>query len=283
MKRSNVLAWLGVAALAAGCSSPLGPTPELDEARAQYEAAANNPNVDLEHSVQMYEARKELDQAADAVSRDAPQAEIQHYTHMAKTRVRIAEVNAETAKMREEAKQLENRSSELRLDARTSEANRATARAQRATSTAVAAERRARAAEQQLSELEAEQTERGLVLTLGGVLFEFNKANLKEDGLRRATRLSGFLIANPQRSVLIEGHTDNVGSDEVNLKLSLARAEAVSEALVENGVSSGRLLAEGLGKARPVGSNSTDEGRQLNRRVEIIILEPGEALPARLH
>ena len=87
--------------------------------------------------------------------------------------------------------------------------------------------------------------------------------------------MAGFLIANPDREVVVEGHTDNVGTDEYNLGLSRARANSVRDFLMLQGVSGMRIVAEGFGKLYPVASNDTESGRAQNRRVEIVILDPG--------
>jgi outer membrane protein OmpA-like peptidoglycan-associated protein len=134
--------------------------------------------------------------------------------------------------------------------------------------------------QKQLAELQAKmkQTDRGLVLTLGDVLFEFNKAELKAGALRNLYPLVAFLNDNPSRAVAIEGHTDSVGAESYNLELSQRRAEAVRRFLTENGLAQDRITARGLGEAYPVGSNDTGPGRQMNRRVEIIIADEAQAL-----
>jgi outer membrane protein OmpA-like peptidoglycan-associated protein len=127
----------------------------------------------------------------------------------------------------------------------------------------------------QLSELKAKQTERGIVLTMGDVLFAFDRATLSPEAFRNVDKLAAFLKKHPNRSVLIEGHTDNVGSDEYNLTLSEKRAEAVKNALVAKGVGQERVTTKGYGKKYPVASNNTSDGRQLNRRVEVVVLNEG--------
>jgi outer membrane protein OmpA-like peptidoglycan-associated protein len=123
--------------------------------------------------------------------------------------------------------------------------------------------------------LDAMETVRGLVLTLRGVDFAFDSAELTHEGEVAAARVAGFLIAADNREVLIEGYTDDQGTEEYNLELSLRRAEALGAALVANGVSSARIAADGFGPALPVASNEDDAGRAKNRRVEVIILKPG--------
>lgn len=122
----------------------------------------------------------------------------------------------------------------------------------------------------QLSELEAKQTERGLVLTLKDVLFGVGKADLKPGAQRVVDQLAGFLGDYPERGLLIEGHTDSDGSQTYNQDLSLRRAEAVRQALVSRGVAFRRIEVRGYGETYPVTTSTTAEGRQQNRRVEVV-------------
>ncbi|PKO73685.1 MAG: flagellar motor protein MotB [Betaproteobacteria bacterium HGW-Betaproteobacteria-17] len=125
--------------------------------------------------------------------------------------------------------------------------------------------------EQQLRELDAKQTDRGMVITLGDVLFSVNKAELSPGGVRNVQKLADFLNQYPQRKVLIEGHTDSTGRRSINQPLSERRADAVRTALVGMGISSDRIQTRGYADTYPVASNNTAAGRQLNRRVEIIL------------
>lgn len=125
--------------------------------------------------------------------------------------------------------------------------------------------------EMQLKELNAKKTERGLVITLGDVLFSTNKAQLESGGVRNVQKLADFLKKYPQHKVLVEGYTDSTGSDSLNQDLSDRRANTVRTALLDMGSSSDRVTARGYGEAYPVASNDTAASRQLNRRVEIIL------------
>jgi len=127
----------------------------------------------------------------------------------------------------------------------------------------------------ELSELKAQQTERGIVLTIGDVLFATGKAALSPDANRSVVKLADFLKKYPNRNVLIEGHTDSVGGDDYNLALSLHRADSVKEKLVADGVDPNRVTTVGYGKKYPIAGNDTAAGRTLNRRVEVIILNEG--------
>jgi OmpA-OmpF porin, OOP family len=135
---------------------------------------------------------------------------------------------------------------------------------------------------QELAELRAKETERGLVLTLSDVLFESNKAELKADAMRTLYPLVTLLKERPQRSVVIEGHTDSSGAESYNQELSQERATAVREFLVSNGINPERIMARGYGEAHPVAPNNTEVGRQENRRVEVIVLREGERVAERV-
>jgi outer membrane protein OmpA-like peptidoglycan-associated protein len=154
-----------------------------------------------------------------------------------------------------------------RLDARTREAD--VAKLAAASSAAQSAE-----LQRQIDELQAKDTDRGLVLTLGDVLFETGKAQLKSGATGNLNTLVMFLNNYPNRTVLIEGYTDSVGSDDYNQGLSSRRAESVQAYLVGQGIDRGRLTASGLGESAPVADNESATGRQMNRRVEVIISNP---------
>jgi outer membrane protein OmpA-like peptidoglycan-associated protein len=128
---------------------------------------------------------------------------------------------------------------------------------------------------QELSELKAQQTERGIVLTIGDVLFATGKANLSPAANKSVTKLAEFLRKYPTRNVLIEGHTDSVGSDDFNLALSQQRANSVKSRLVGGAVDAERITTVGYGEKYPVASNDTRAGKAQNRRVDLIILNEG--------
>jgi outer membrane protein OmpA-like peptidoglycan-associated protein len=123
--------------------------------------------------------------------------------------------------------------------------------------------------------LETRREARGLIVNLSDVLFDTGKATLKPGAREKLSKLAGILSAYPGAyRIEIEGHTDSVGSDESNLDLSRGRAESVRDYLVQSGVKSERVIAtSGLGESNPVSGNETAAGRQVNRRVEIIIAD----------
>ncbi len=119
--------------------------------------------------------------------------------------------------------------------------------------------------------LETRDTPRGLVVTMADVLFDTGKYNLRPAARERLARLAGIVLAHPGLMLQAEGHTDSTGSDEFNQRLSGQRAETTCSFLLEQGLSQDMVMAKGLGKAMPIADNSTPEGRQKNRRVEIIV------------
>jgi outer membrane protein OmpA-like peptidoglycan-associated protein len=123
----------------------------------------------------------------------------------------------------------------------------------------------------ELDALKATPTSRGMVLTLGDVLFDTGRAELKPGATRKLDQLAQFLAEHPDRRVQIDGFTDSVGSDSYNEELSQRRANAVRSALLSRGVDASRIGTEGYGKSYPVADNADSGGRQLNRRVEVVI------------
>lgn len=151
-----------------------------------------------------------------------------------------------------------------------------------AQSQAAAADAYAASLSRQLVVLEALKTERGMVITLGDVLFEFNRAEVKPSSRARISQLADFMKQYPDRRVSIEGHTDSVGSIAANSELSQRRADAVKSQLIGMGISGDRIATAGYGKNFPVASNDTDTNRAINRRVEVVISEPGKTVRSRV-
>src|SRR5205085_3200436 len=112
---------------------------------------------------------------------------------------------------------------------------------------------------------------RGLIVNMSDVLFDFNKATLKPGAREKLSKVAGIVLAYPGLRLELEGHTDSVGSDEYNMVLSEKRASSVHDYLIAQGVPGGSVTARGFGKADPVASNATAEGRQRNRRVEMVV------------
>ena len=138
------------------------------------------------------------------------------------------------------------------------------------------AEARQQEAMNKLNELQSQMIQvtksaRGIILSMSDILFDVNKASLKADLKTSLAKVAGILSVYQQFNVSIEGNTDNTGSEEHNMKLSQQRADNVKAFLVEQGIAGERLTAKGLGMTMPVADNSTKEGRQKNRRVDLVI------------
>ncbi|MCH8530273.1 MAG: OmpA family protein [Saccharospirillum sp.] len=277
-----VFTLLVVASCAMSPESPDGAA----EVRSRLAALQSNSDLAERARVEIREAEEAVRIAEQPLS-DQDSALAEHRVLMAETKVSIAEAKAMTRFAEHERSRMGEERDELRLQARTLEADRARAETADARSTADAAVRSQEAgaamAAEQLAEfqrqiealaLEAETTDRGIVLTLGDVLFATGSADLQPGARSNLDRLATFLNQYPDRNAIIEGHTDNVGSESLNQQLSQRRADSVRNYLVQRGIESRRLSATGLSMSQPVASNDTASGRQQNRRIEIIIDNP---------
>jgi outer membrane protein OmpA-like peptidoglycan-associated protein len=246
-------------AIVSGCST-VTQNPSLAEAHSSYNSARTNPDVTNLAAVELKDASDTLNKADSALNNSESVETVDHLAYLAKQKVGIAQ---ETAKRKTAELAVTNagaKRNEVRLEARTAEAN--AANAQVADDQVLIAE---------LLALNAQKTERGMVITLGDVLFNTGKAQLKPDGTRNVQKLADFLTKYPQNKVSIEGHTDSVGSTRYNQDLSDRRAYSVRTALTDMGISNDRVATHGYGEEFPVASNNNAESRQLNRRVEIIL------------
>jgi outer membrane protein OmpA-like peptidoglycan-associated protein len=285
----------GVVSLAlAGCASAPVANNELDAARDTFRLAVADPQVQLRAPVELALAERTLAEAERLWREGKPADLVAHQAYLAAQRSRIALKTAEYRNAEAAVATSGEQRNRILLDARGREAQIAREQARAAEMARVDAERRAAELvaskekekdsavadmstelsrlQSQISELKAQQTERGWVLTLrNDLLFDSGNAVLKPGSQRAIDNLAGFMRKYPDRDIAIEGFTDAVGSDAVNRKLSETRAEAVKHALVSRGIEPSRIDARGYGPAFPIASNDTPTGRQLNRRVEIVI------------
>jgi OOP family OmpA-OmpF porin len=265
---------LGAVLLALACASP--PTPKaLVDAQAAYMKAEADANVQKNGSVELYDAKRALERAEDEWRKNGNEEETEHLAYLATRRVQIAEL---WASGRAAVAQGETLRRQLGEDTRAMVSEAAEAKAQAEAAKKAAADAAANEAKlrKELSDLQARETARGLEVTLGDILFDVDKATLKPAAMQSLYRLVSFLKEYPDRGVIVEGFTDSTGSDAYNMTLSQQRADSVQTFLVENGIDASRVVAKGYGKAYPVAGNDTAAGRQRNRRVNIVILHPGE-------
>lgn len=289
---TNLTALAAAAALFAGCASTPTVTPQLQQARAEVRAAEADPAVLKYAPLELKKASDSLKRADElSAKREAP-ADIDSAAYVAATQARTAKVLAKAQSDEDAIKSAEAERERARADANARRANSAQAQAASAQAAAAnasadadAARRQAAAAQAQAAELQRElqarQTERGMLVTLGDVLFEFGRAEIRPAAGEAIGKLAAYLSQYPDRRVLIEGFTDSVGSDAANQVLSQRRAQAVADALRARGVDPARIATRGYGEQYPVASNASTSDRAMNRRVEVYISNDNQPVRAR--
>jgi outer membrane protein OmpA-like peptidoglycan-associated protein len=260
---TKLIAAISFALAMAACASAPQPNVALENARSAVSSAEADPNVATYAALDMHTARKELD-AAEAAAAAHDEKGIDQPAYLAAQTAHLAQLKASAKANDARVAAGKAERDQIQLSARTKEV--ATADAARDQ-----ANRQAAAIQAELDALKAKPTDRGLVLTLGDVLFDTGKADLNPGASRNLDQLVVFLTDHPERRVEIDGYTDNVGTDSFNLSLSERRADTVRNVLVNRGIDSSRIVTRGYGKDFSVASNVDSGGRQLNRRVEIVI------------
>lgn len=274
-----------VSFLVASCATAPQNPPGSAEVRSKLTALQSDSSLADQIPVELREAEAAVLAAEAPVGKDVALGA--HRVYMADRKVEIAMATASTRYAEDQRAALSQARDDARLNARTQEADRArreTATAQSATDAALAsaavAAKEADELQRQIDVLQAEATDRGLVLTLGDVLFGTGRSDLTSGGTNTLDKLVVFLNNYPDRNVVIEGHTDDVGSHEMNQTLSQHRADSVKFYLVQQGIRHKRLAASGMGETQPIADNQSPSGRQQNRRVEVIINNPQSVVPA---
>ena len=237
---------------------------------------ADNATRDAQLSQREAEASQRNAQASQLQSQES-----QRQAEASQRDARASQVQSEAAQRNSEAAQLQSEASQRQAMAERQAATDAQMSAQAARQSTLDAEGRARQLEALLAEMAATKTERGMVITLGDVLFDTNQSQLRTGGMRSVEKLAAFVKQYPGRSLMIEGFTDSVGPDARNQQLSDERAGSVRTALLGMGVGSERMTSRGYGESFPVAGNDTASGRQQNRRVEIIVSEDGAIIAPR--
>ena len=260
---NKIIVVTGLAALLAACASAPQRNDQLEQARVEVQNLSADPLAQQAASDDLAAARASLDQADGAFQQKAPPEKVDQLAYLATRHAQAGEARISEARARQEVAKAQHDRDHILIAAREHETQQAK------TETAVAQSQLANA-RQELLDLQAKQTNRGLVMTLSDVLFDTGRATLKPGADRDLDRLAKALKDNGNTRVMIEGHTDSVGGDDYNQVLSEKRAESVADALQMRGVPADRYQVKGLGKAFPVASNDTQAGRQQNRRVEII-------------
>ncbi len=272
------MAW---ALVLAACASTPQPNAALESARTAVQAAEADPNVNKYAALDMEAAKKQLD-IADAASMRHDEAAIAQPAYLAAQTARLAQAHA--AAKADDARVAVGQAErdQIQLAARTRDVENANIATNAALGQRDAAAEHAASLQAEVDQLKATPTPRGLVLTLGDVLFDTGKAQLNPGSARKLDQLAQFLADHPERRVQIDGFTDSVGTESYNQGLSQLRADAVKSALVQRGIDPARIESQGYGKGFPVADNADSGGRQLNRRVEVVIGgENGASIAAR--
>ena len=265
---------LMIGALVAGiaaCATVPQRNEQLEQARAAVEALSQEPLAQQAAGNDLGAARKALQEADVALQQKQPPAVVDHLAYLAHRHAEAGEARVTEAQARQEVAQAQADRDQILLQSRTREARNAQSAAEAARNETAAAQAQLANTQQQLADLQAKKTDRGVVVTLGDVLFDTGQASLKPGADLALNRLATYLTNNPDTKILIEGHTDSRGSDDYNEALSERRAQAVATALESRGVSASQIQTRGLGKSFPVATNATPEGRQQNRRVEVVL------------
>lgn len=299
--RTLTLSVLAAAVLAA-CAGMPADNVGLNQARSDYRGLQADPVAQRLAAPELRQAADALALAEAAQARRDDSARVDQLAYLARQRVALAREAANRKSAEEAVAKASAERDRLRLAARTREADvsaqsAATARrdatgsqqqaaasqqqAAAAQQQAGDAERRSAALESELQALKAKKTDRGMVMTLGDVLFDSGRAEIKAGALHNLEPLGSFLKAHPERRAQIEGHTDATGGSAANQALSTRRAEAVLAALLEMGVDRRQLSAQGWGETRPLAGEGSAGGRQMNRRVEIVLPDAPGPVSAR--
>ncbi|MFN4352244.1 MAG: OmpA family protein [Hylemonella sp.] len=271
---------IALAVLSACTTVPADKSP-LEIARVDVQAARDNPQTATLAAGELQTADAALQRANQAQVNRESAASIDHWAYLASQRAAIAQEAGRQKAAEQRVSDANAVRDRMQLENRTREADAARQSTLDAQEQTRAAELRNRQLEERVKELNAKPTPRGWVVTFGDVLFSTGQAQLKSGSARNIDKLADVLQSYPQRNVLIEGFTDSTGSEATNLALSQRRSAAVREALIDKGVSPGRISTRGYGESYPVADNTSASGRQLNRRVEIVLSDDTGVIPPR--
>lgn len=276
MQTRGFAAVIAAVLVLAGCASTPQSPDGAAQVRSDLTALQNDPQLASRAPMEIRKA-EEATKLAETPLPANEAALGAHRVQLAKDQVEIARAKAATKLAEDQREQLDRDRTDARLLARTGEADKAKADAASARRSEASSQRAQAEMQRRLNELEAKETERGMLITLGDVLFDTNSAHLRGASDHNLKRLSEFMRSYPEARLLIEGHTDNVGSAVYNQQLSQRRADSVRKYLVNQGIENHRMTISGVGLGRPIASNDTASGRQQNRRVEIVIENMAQA------
>jgi outer membrane protein OmpA-like peptidoglycan-associated protein len=261
---------IGLVLTLGACVSAPQPNAALESARAQVAAAEGDPNVARYAPLDLEAAKKDL-ALAESAAEHHKDADISQPAYMAAQTARLAQARAAAKADDARVAQGQQERDRIQLASQQRQVNSAVEQRNAASQQAAQASQQAASLQAELDQMKAKQTNRGIVLTLGDVLFDTGRSELNPGAGIKMNQLAQFLTEHPDRRVEVDGFTDSVGSDAYNDDLSERRANSVKAAIVSRGIDPSRINTQGYGKAYPVASNSDSGGRQLNRRVEVVI------------
>jgi outer membrane protein OmpA-like peptidoglycan-associated protein len=254
-KQLMIPALLAMSVALAACSSQ--PNQTLEQARTNYSSLQSNPKASTLAALETKDASEWLDKADMAYKNKDDEKKVTQLSYLANQRVEVAKETIALRSAEGDLKDAAAKRAQARLDNRDAQIK-------------------------QLQEsLNAKQTDRGTLVTFGDVLFDVNKAELKNSGMMNVNKLAQFLQENPDRKVIVEGYTDSTGAAAYNQSLSERRAGSVRLALVKMGVDPSRVVSQGYGKEYPVADNTSASGRAMNRRVEVTISNDNQPVAPR--
>jgi len=267
-------------AVTTGCAGKR-PNEALNSAQATYDRVSDTTLQGKFSTEDLNVAKTKLDSANQAWSQKKGTKTINHRAYIAEQYALIAEKRSELLSYQAKIDNGNVERTQIQVDLRSAEAQ--TARDQAESLQKDVQDREAKLAQQlkeleELKALQAKNTDRGMVLTLGDVLFDTGESPLKAGARHNIERVAGFLKNYPDRTVTIEGHTDNTGDADFNYNLSVERAFSVRSALMAQGIDLSRIEAKGFGEDIPVASNSDVAGRQQNRRVDLVFNQQADDL-----
>ncbi len=268
----RIILTVAVATVLSACSATPERNETLERARALVQQVETSPRAGLA-AADIANARTSLDAANRLAESRSRIPDMEYEATNATLSAQIANEKILTAEANESVANGTAQRQAVLIKARERDVQKSSDQADDALRQANASQARADSLETELADLKLQKTERGMVLTLGDVLFETGQATLTPGAYATLDRLATALRQHPERKVLIEGHTDNVGSDQNNQGLSERRARSVEIALTKRGVDSSQITALGKGENFPMASNDTADGRQTNRRVELIFTD----------
>jgi OOP family OmpA-OmpF porin len=245
-KRSSIALVLS-SGLITACTS--APPMALERARADYLQTMHDPAVRAHASADLFAAQNLLQQAENTWEEDEDFDETSHLSYLTSLKLELARANAEHSVSNRDFEKFGAQQDRIRLEARDAE----------------------------IQKLKARKVPEGILVTLGDVLFDTARSDLKPGSLQKLYPLVDYLKQHPDTRVKIEGHTDSRGTASYNEELSYRRAEAIRNFLASNGISPQRMTVQGMGENFPIASNSTPAGRQQNRRVDVTITDASKA------